>query len=49
LQEAIQPFIGENPNKEIDKLVLKSTKKLGDLIAEFMVKTEKKRKKVKAN
>ena len=49
LQKAIQPIIGENPNKEIDKLVLKSTKKLGDLIAEFMVKSEKKRKKVKAN
>lgn|GEM_PF-4353265 len=47
LKNAIQPIIGENGNKDIDKLVQKSTRKLSDLIAEFMVKTEKKRKKLK--
>jgi hypothetical protein len=45
LKEAIEPIIGENNNKEIDKMVLKSTKKLGDLISAFMVKSEKKMKK----
>jgi hypothetical protein len=49
LKEAIEPIVGENNSKEIDKMVLKSTKKLGDLIADFMDKTEKKRKKVKTN
>lgn len=42
LKEAIEPIIGENSSKELDKMVLKSTKKLGDLIADFMVKAEKK-------
>jgi hypothetical protein len=45
LREAIEPIIGENSGNERDTLVLKSTKKLGDMIAEFMVKAEKKRKK----
>ena len=43
LKEAIEPIIGENSGNERDKLVLKSTKKLGDLIADFMVKAEKKK------
>lgn len=42
LKEAIEPIIGESSSKELDKMVLKSTKKLGDLIAEFMTKAEKK-------
>ena len=44
-KEAIEPIIGENSSNKLDTLVLKSTKKLGDLIADFMVKAEKKRKK----
>jgi hypothetical protein len=42
-KEAIEPIIGENSSNERDTLVLKSTKKLGDLIADFMVKAEKKK------
>ncbi|MCP9747028.1 hypothetical protein [Lacihabitans sp. CS3-21] len=42
LKEAIEPIIGENSSKKLDKIVLKSTKKLSDLIADFMVKAEKK-------
>ncbi len=42
LKEAIEPIIGENSSKELDKMVLKSTKKLADLIADIMVKSEKK-------
>jgi hypothetical protein len=42
LKEAIEPIIGENSSKELDKMVLKSTKKLGDLIADYMVNAEKK-------
>ncbi len=49
LKEAIEPIIGGNSSKELDKMVLKSTKKLGDLIADFMVKSEKKMKKAKTN
>jgi hypothetical protein len=41
LREAIEPIIGDNSSKELDKMVQKSTKKLGDLIADFMAKTEK--------
>ncbi|SOE23604.1 hypothetical protein SAMN06298216_3989 [Spirosomataceae bacterium TFI 002] len=47
LRDAIQPIVGEKSNKEIDKLVLKSIKKLSDLIADFMDKTDKKQKKKK--
>lgn len=49
LKEAIEPIIGDSSNKELDKMVLKTTKKLGDLIADFMVKSEKKIKKAKTN
>jgi len=45
LKGAIEPIIGESSSKELDKVILKSTKKLGDLIADFMVKSEKKMKK----
>jgi hypothetical protein len=45
LQQAIKPIVGENSSNELDKMVLKSTKKLGDLISDFMVKAAKKRKK----
>lgn len=41
LREAIEPIIGDSSSKELDKMVKKSTKKLGDLIADFMAKTEK--------
>lgn len=46
LQDAVEPIIGKERNKKTDEIVLKSTKKLSDLIADFMVKVEKKRKKL---
>jgi hypothetical protein len=48
LKEVIEPILGNSSSKELDRMVLKSTKKLGDLISDFMVKAKKRNaKKIK--
>lgn len=44
LEEAIEPIVGENSSNELYRMALKSTKKLVGLIADFLVKSDQKRK-----